>query len=73
MPGFECVKSEKIGEQAKLLNIDWFETSAKNGTNVSKCFETLATKILEKYNQQMESLKKIALSNTNEKKKRGCC
>jgi small GTP-binding protein len=64
----EVPKSE-IAEKAKELDIEYFETSAKDNTNIDEAFDTITNKVYNKvYNKSVG----INLSKGN-KKDSGCC
>ena len=69
----ERVVSKEEGEQkAKEYNLDFFETSCKEGININEVFEKLTEDILMK-NVQLNSNEGEKLSKTKTKKKSGCC
>ena len=69
----ERAVSKEEGEQkAKEYNLDFFETSCKEGININEVFEKLTEDILKK-NVQLNSNEGEKLSKTKTKKKSGCC
>ena len=69
----ERAVSKEEGEQkAKEYNLDFFETSCKEGININEVFEKLTEDILMK-NVQLNSNEGEKLSKTKTKKKSGCC
>ena len=58
---------------ATKFGVEWFETSAKTGFGVEKTFGYLASEISNRYEKEIESMKKISLSDSGNKKKGGCC
>ena len=78
------VELEDVGEWAEPKKINVLEISAKNGTNVEKCFNEIIRfildikskeEILEKYgmNSQNEENKLKKDKNHNKNKKKKCC
>ena len=67
------ISKEKGKEMADSLKINYYETSALNGTGINEAFEGLAKEILKK--RKTNSERTISLVSSNEKKieKKGCC
>lgn len=63
------VPSNEIAEKAKELNIEYFETSAKDNKNIDEAFDTITNKVFSKvYNKSLGiSLSKHRGNNL------GCC
>ena len=68
------VSKEEGKKMAKQYNLQFFETSAKDGTNVEKCFLEIAQQIIEKKSQRKMSISnnKILKKQKNDKNKK-CC
>jgi small GTP-binding protein len=64
----EVLKSE-ISDKANQLNIEYFETSAKDNTNIDDAFDTIINKV---YNKVYNKTVGISLSKSD-KKHTGCC
>lgn len=41
------VSSEEIAKKAQELNVEYFETSAKNNTNIDEAFDTIIDKVFK--------------------------
>ena len=68
------ISKEKGQEMANDLKIDYYETSALNGTGINEAFEELTKLILKRKNIINSEGRTISLiSNKEEKKKKGCC
>lgn len=71
------VSKEEGKKMAKQYNLQFFETSAKDGTNVEKCFLEIAQQIIEKKSQRKMSISNNKLlkkqKNDKNKKKKECC
>ena len=65
------VSTEEGEAMAKEVNLEFFETSAKSGTNIDSTFNELVKKTVEKYNKTDE--KGDRLNNKKSGKKAGCC
>ena len=70
------VSKEEGEEKAKQYNLPFFETSCKEGINITQVFEKLAEEILSKTSSNIgnkgEKITKEKASKKNEKSK-GCC
>ena len=68
------VSKEEGKKMAKQYNLQFFETSAKDGTNVEKCFLEIAQQIIEKKSQRKMSISnnKLLKKQKNDKNKK-CC
>ena len=68
------ISKEKGKELAKILNIDYYETSALNGTGINEAFEGITKTIMKRKNIINNEGRTISLvSNKEEKKKKTCC
>ena len=68
------ISKEQGQEMANNLKIDYYETSALNGTGINEAFEELTKLILKRKNIINSEGRTISLiSNKDEKKKKGCC
>ena len=68
------ISKEKGKELAKILNIDYYETSALNGTGINEAFEGITKTIMKRKNIINNEGRTISLvSNNEEKKKKTCC
>ena len=57
-----------------FYNLECFETSAKTGKNVDKCFEYLGSEIKKRYEFEVQSMKRIVLEDEEDvKPNRKCC
>lgn len=70
-----AVPKSKSAEWAKQNNMQNFEASAKDATNVETAFKEIAAKALarESQNQPIFIPQTVALGNQSSKKKGGCC
>ena len=69
------VNREEGEKFAKTYNINFFETSAKEGTNVNKLFQTLSSEIIKdiiKNGHKNKRASQVLKKNTKNKKK-SCC
>lgn len=66
------VSKEEGKKMAKQYNLQFFETSAKDGTNVEKCFLEIAQQIIEKKSQRKMSISnnKLLKKQKNDKNKK---
>ena len=81
--GNKCDLNEKrevekeLGEHfAKKNNINFYETSAKNGINVNEVFQILAKevyKVIKKYGRPNNKSTSIVLKKNTKDKKKNCC
>ena len=69
----DCVSREEIQEMADEFSIEWFECSAKTGVNVEETFEHLASEITKAFESNIESLRRIDISQGSSKNKKKCC
>ena len=68
------ISKEKGKELAKILNIDYYETSALNGIGINEAFEGITKTIMKRKNIINNEGRTISLvSNKEEKKKKTCC
>jgi len=67
---FREVSTEDGQKFAKDYDIQFFESSAKNGTNVKECFDQLIKSLLEKKFDGKEGIK---LDNSGNNTKKKCC
>ena len=70
------VSKEEGENAAKKYNIKYFETSAKDGTNVENCFREISKEIIEKkiLRKKSENNNKILKNQKDDKKrKKKCC
>ena len=59
---------------AEELNINYYETSALNGTGINEAFEGLTKKILLKKKVINSDSRTVSLTSSQKpKKKEGCC
>jgi small GTP-binding protein len=63
------VPTHEIADKAKELNIEYYETSAKDNTNIDQAFDTITNKV---YNKVYNKHEGISLSKGG-KKTSGCC
>jgi len=70
-----AVQKSKSAEWAKQNNMQNFEASAKDATNVETAFKEIAAKALarESQNQPIFIPQTVALGSQSSKKKSGCC
>jgi GTPase SAR1 family protein len=72
----QIVAASEGEKLARELGMEFFQTSAKNGTNVDTVFMTLANtmlKIGEKKEKQREDMIKIQEATVAAERKKGCC
>ena len=68
------VSKEKGKEMADSLNVDYYETSALNGTGINEAFEALSKLIVKKKAILNGEGRTFSLATENSKKrKKGCC
>ena len=69
------MSKEDIQALAAEFSLEWFECSAKTGSNVEEAFGFLAEAVTRKYEFEVESLRNLALSQDSEQgsKKKKCC
>jgi GTPase SAR1 family protein len=64
------VSTEEIAEKAKELKVEYYETSAKDNTNIDEAFEVIITKVFNNtYNKQGG----IIIGHVDPSAKKGCC
>ena len=67
------VSFEQGEEIAKSYGINFYESSAKSGKNVKNIFENIATKIVGKVNNNLNSKSGELLDNKSKNKLANCC
>ena len=69
-----AISKERGKEMAEELNINYYETSALNGTGINEAFEGLTKKILLKKKVINSDSRTVSLTSSQKpKKKEGCC
>ena len=64
------VSTQEIAEKAKELNVEYYETSAKDNTNIDEAFEVIIKKVFNNtYNKQGG----ITIGPVDPSSKKGCC
>lgn len=76
----DCQENRKVSYQqgedkAKEINANFFEVSAKTGSNVKELFEAICAKCLEQRDNLnlLKERQKVNLNNHNDQSKKGCC
>jgi small GTP-binding protein len=74
-PGLRQVDAHDARRYAASINAEYFEVSAKSGTNVAKCFQHVIQAALQNGAKSERGAKAVELNNpTNpEETKKGCC
>ena len=70
------ISKEKGQEMAESLKVNYYETSALNGTGINEAFEGLTREIMKKkkvINSDGRTISLTSSSQRNKKNKKGCC